>query len=369
MTIRRGRASPVHGQTVIKAADSGASKASRNRSPRRTGRQGGGDGDCQYRICRDPVVDFSIGARLIQPRARAAHLIQVLRLRQLRSGRAAGNEGVRARAGDGGWVVVRIASVNAWGGSLCDELLAWLPGIRAHIVCLQEVTRTPGLTGWTRFDDGERSLPQRADLLYDVRGVLPRHQAIFVTSDSGPVHDGTGDLHRQDFGLATLVAENLPVYGLDSTFVHGQFVDHGQWTVADRPRIALAVRTADRAAGRSVWVVQVHGLRDPLGKGDTPARRRQAERLAELVRRIRSPRDLVVVCGDFNLLPDSETFGVLAELGLTDLVGAADTRTSHYRKPVRHASYLLVSDLAAVKRFEILAEPEVADHRALILDI
>ncbi len=77
----------------------------------------------------------------------------------------------------------------------------------------------------------------------------------------------------------------------------------------------------------------------------------------------------MVVCGDFNLLPDSETFDVLAAIGLTDLVGAADTRTSHYRKPVRHASYLLVSDVAAVKQFEILTDPEVSDHRALILDI
>lgn len=261
---------------------------------------------------------------------------------------------------------MRIASVNAWGGALSDDLLKWLPDSGADVVCLQEVTRTPGLTGWTRFADGERSLPQRADLLDDVRGVLPRHQAIFLAGDSGPVHDETGGRHRQDFGVATLVDERLPIVGVDSAFVHGQFVDHVEWAVTDRPRVALAVRTVDRADGRSVWVVQMHGLRDPLGKGDTPARRRQAERLAELVRRVRGPGDLVVVCGDFNLLPGSETFGVL---GLTDLVGTADTRTSHYRKPVRHASYLLVSDPAAVERFEILAAPEVSDHRALILDI
>lgn len=30
---------------------------------------------------------------------------------------------------------------------------------------------------------------------------------------------------------------------------------------------------------------------------------------------------------------------------------------------------MLISDIAAVKRFEVLAEPEVSDHRALVLDI
>lgn len=264
---------------------------------------------------------------------------------------------------------MRIASVNAWGGALSDELLAWLPHSGADVVCLQEVTRTPGLSGWTRFSDGERTLPQRADLFDDVRGALPRHQAFFLTSDSGPVLDDAGTRHRQDFGVATLVAEHLPVCGVDSMFVHGEFTDHDEWTVTDRPRVALAVRTADRGTGRSVWVVQVHGLRDPAGKGDTPARHRQAQRLAELVRRIRGPHDLVVLCGDLNLLPDSETFAVLAGAGLTDLVKTADTRTSHYPKPVRHASYLLVSDVAAVKQFEVLTEPEVSDHRALILDV
>ncbi|WFE25704.1 endonuclease/exonuclease/phosphatase family protein [Solwaraspora sp. WMMD791] len=264
---------------------------------------------------------------------------------------------------------MRIVSVNAWGGAQAEELLPWLSDCAADVVCLQEVTRTPGLTGWTRFSDGERDLPQRANLFDDVRAVLPRHQAFFLTSDTGPVTDGTGARHRQDFGVATVVAERLPVVGVDSAFVHGAFVEHAEWTVADRPRVALAVGTVGRADGRRVWVVQVHGLRDPAGKVDTPARRAQAVRLAELVQRVRDPDDLVVVCGDFNLLPDSATFDVLRDIGLTDLVGTADTRTSHYPKPVRHASYLLVSDVAVVERFEIVRQPEVSDHRALLLDL
>jgi endonuclease/exonuclease/phosphatase family metal-dependent hydrolase len=264
---------------------------------------------------------------------------------------------------------VRIISVNAWGGALFDALDPWLKTAGADVLCLQEVTRTPGVTGWTRFDDGERSLPQRANLFDDVRRVLPSHQALFVASDAGPVWGEAGDRPRQDFGVATFVAEHIPVVGIQTAFIHGTFVDHNEWTTEDRPRVALATRLVDRLSGRGVTVVQLHGLRDPSGKHDTPARQAQAARVVELVQRSRADRDTVVVCGDLNLLPDSGTFAALAEIGLHDLVGEADTRTSHYGKSVRHASYLLVSDPSAVSRLEILAEPDVSDHRALLVEI
>lgn len=114
--------------------------------------------------------------------------------------------------------------------------------------------------------------------------------------------------------------------------------------------------------------MHAHGLRDPAGKHDTSARLAQATRLADLVVSIRSPDDFVVVCGDLNVLPDSGTFPVLGAIGLTDLVGERETRTSSYPKQVRHANYLLVSDPDAVVAFEPPAMPEVSDHRPLILD-
>jgi endonuclease/exonuclease/phosphatase family metal-dependent hydrolase len=76
-----------------------------------------------------------------------------------------------------------------------------------------------------------------------------------------------------------------------------------------------------------------------------------------------------VVCGDMNLLPDSETFAILGRRGLVDLVGTADTRTSAHRKPLRHANYMLVSHPDTVASFATPATPEVSDHRALILDL
>ena len=265
---------------------------------------------------------------------------------------------------------MRIISLNAWGGALFDDFTAWLDTCEADVLCLQEVTRTPGLDGWTRFEDSARSLPQRADLMTDIGVRLPGHHGMFAVSDSGPVHDAQHRRHQQDFGLATFVSHALPLVGTRAEFVHGAYLDHhDRWPSAGRPRAALAVRVHDRRSARFVTIVNFHGLRDAHGKDDTPARRAQAERLAELVAGAREKAALTIVCGDFNLLPGSETFTILGSLDLTDLVRDADTRTSHYPKPVRHAGYLLVSDPSAVARFEIATAPEVSDHRALILDL
>lgn len=251
-----------------------------------------------------------------------------------------------------------------------DELAGWLKTCGADIVCFQEVTRTPGVDGWTRFEDDERSLPQRASLLADVGSLLPNHLGLFAVSDSGPIHDQWRQTHRQDFGLAIFVSESLPVVATRSAFAHGAYVDHQrEWPVDGRPRAVQIVRVFDPLAGRFLTVGNFHGLRDASGKHDTPARRAQAERLASLVDGVREDDDLSIVCGDFNVLPHSETFAILSAIGLVDLVRDADTRTSRYAKPSRHASYLLVSNPSTVRRFEVVAEPEVSDHRALMLDI
>lgn len=268
---------------------------------------------------------------------------------------------------------MRIVSLNAWCGASYDALASWLPGVGADVVCLQECTRTAGIGGWTMFRDDERELSQRANLFADVAGLLPYHQGAFDASDAGPVATVDGDggsvTYRQDFGLATFVDSRYPVVGRLSEFVFGTFTDHERWPSNGRPRLAQGVRLLDRLRQRYVTIVHLHGLRDTAGKGDTTTRRHQAERLVAQVEHLRRPGDLTIVCGDLNVLPNSITFDLLGDIGLVDLVGRADTRTTHYTKTVRHANYLLVSDRAAVGNLDIPARPEVSDHRPLILDI
>lgn len=272
----------------------------------------------------------------------------------------------RPRGGNLG--TVRVVSLNAWCGGMLEPLVRWLPVCGADVLCVQEVTWTPGHDGWVTYVDPDRVLMQRSSLFEDLRRSLPEHQSHFFTCDTGPVLCEDGVVRRQHFGIATLLAPHLAIVGSEASFVHGTFAHHDAWPSEDRGRVAHAVRVAD-VDGRCVTVAHFHGVRMASGKGDIPERRRQAEQLAALVGRVRAPDDLVVVTGDLNLLPDSDTFELLGRAGLTDLVGTGDTRTSSYTKSVRHADYLLVSDPGAVASFEILAEPEVSDHRPLVLDL
>ena len=114
----------------------------------------------------------------------------------------------------------------------------------------------------------------------------------------------------------------------------------------------------------------MHGLRDLNGKMDTPERSEQAQRLLDLSRQLSEPEDVVVVCGDFNVEPHSKTLRILADAGLSELVtgrGFAGTRNSHYKKRGKFADYMLINNVDAVQRFDVVYDPEVSDHCPLVL--
>jgi len=135
-------------------------------------------------------------------------------------------------------LLVRIVSLNAWGGAMYDRFAAWLPTAGADILCLQEVTRTPGVQGWTEFRDADRVLPQRADLFADAAALLPDHLGVFTASDAGPVIDRHGRVHQQQFGVAAFVTPAATILEQATAFVHGRYIEHEQWTVSGRPRVA-----------------------------------------------------------------------------------------------------------------------------------
>jgi endonuclease/exonuclease/phosphatase family metal-dependent hydrolase len=266
---------------------------------------------------------------------------------------------------------VRIICLNGWGGKLHDELAAYIRAASPDVLCLQEVVHTPASDkDWLDYRDGDHILPQRANFFRDIAEALPDHVAIFCPAAQGDLWDG-GQVLPSQWGLATFVRKSYPVVSQIQAFVHKTFSPDGY---GDHPRSrnAHAVRLYDFERGWPVSIIHTHGLRDLKGKMDTPERLAQAHKVANLVTSIAEPGDRIVLCGDFNVEPDSETFAILARIGLKDLViggGHASTRTSHYKKPGRFADYMLVNDAVAVKRFEIVTAPEVSDHCPLLLEI
>ncbi|ENN86925.1 hypothetical protein RHSP_14800 [Rhizobium freirei PRF 81] len=266
---------------------------------------------------------------------------------------------------------MRIVSLNAWGGRLHEPLIPYLVDVDADVLCLQEVVRTQGAgNGWLVYRDHGVELPQRANLFEELKAALPAYDAVFLPVARGDLFDGDRQ-HFSEFGLATFVRRTHPVIAQAAAFVHGEFSSDGYGT-HPRSRNAHCVRLFDYERGYPVTIAHMHGLRDLEGKGDTPARRHQANAFVELIRQVKQDGDRLVVCGDFNVLPDGETFEILGSLGLIDLVtsrGHDDTRTSHYKKQPRFADYMLVTSNVEVVSFDPVAEPEVSDHRALLLDL
>ncbi|WP_454849258.1 endonuclease/exonuclease/phosphatase family protein [Rhizobium binxianense] len=268
-------------------------------------------------------------------------------------------------------MTLRIVSLNVWGGKLHGSLIDYLSTVDADVLCLQEVVRTPGArSDWLTYRDGDTVLPQRANLFEEIGAVLPEHDGFFCPTARGALFDGEETIFSQ-FGLATFVRRSHAVIGQALGFVYGSYSPEG-WGAHPRARNAHCVRIFNHEAGYPITIAQMHGLRDLAGKGDTPAREQQAQALSRLIRQVWPGNERLVVCGDFNVLPDSRTFAELGKLGLAELVtsrGFTDTRTSHYAKDGRFADYMLATPEVGVAAFDVVARPEVSDHRALLLDL
>ncbi|MGR4841552.1 endonuclease/exonuclease/phosphatase family protein [Rhizobium sp. LARHSG275] len=268
-------------------------------------------------------------------------------------------------------MTLRIISLNAWGGRLHEALIGYIRQADPDVLCLQEVLRAPGTGGgWSIYRDAGLELPQRANLFTEISTALPCHDGFFCPTSRGELFDGDTAIVAE-FGLATFVRKTHSVIAQGLDFVLGGFSANG-WGEHPRPRNAHCIRLFSPEHASTVTVAHMHGLRDPAGKGDTAAREEQAEALVRLIERVWPGDEGLVLCGDFNVLPDSATFAILATLGLSDLVtgnGLVDTRTSYYLKEGRFADYMLVTPGVKVAKFEVVEAPEVSDHRALLLDI
>jgi len=261
--------------------------------------------------------------------------------------------------------------LNGWGGKLHESLIPYIQQSQPDILCLQEVVHTPSsLKEWLTYRDGDHVLPQRANFFQDVSKALPQHTGIFCPAAQGVLWDGDMKIPSQ-WGLATYVHQSYPVIAQLQGFVHKSFspYDYGEHP---RSRSAHVFRVFDYNKKSQVVIAHMHGLRDLKGKIDTPERAVQARKFLSMVNIIAEDRDPTVVCGDFNVVPESETLKLFSQAGFTELVTtrtSKGTRSSYYKKPNKYADYMLVNKHVKVSNFNVVHEPEVSDHCPIILEV
>lgn len=247
---------------------------------------------------------------------------------------------------------MKVISLNTLGGKLFEPLMVFIqeeaPACAAF--CMQEMYR------------GSAELAasgERLNLFELVSAALPDFEASFA----GAVRFADG----VEGGEAMFVRRALaPAF--DVRFAVGEYMADYPQHKENWPAVLHSAQVGD------LTLAHVHGVAYPGHKEDTPERLEQSRVIADYVRSFGTP---AVLCGDFNLLPDTESVRTLERTPLRNLIteyGIQSTRPEeHLRKYApedrqHFADYMFVSPEVAVHSFEVPAL-EVSDHLPLILEI
>lgn len=253
---------------------------------------------------------------------------------------------------------MRIISLNIWGGRIFEPLLDFIKAHRADtdIFCFQEVFDTDTDKEWH-----ERT---RVDIYKQLKTVLDDFQSFYAPAQDNVTIEGKVDF-PVSYGLAIFVRKNIAIDNWGDTFVFQKknSLKEGAATLGRN----LEYITFSRE-GRKFVIFNLHGLWTGQGKGDTPARLEQSRKIKDFMAGFSSYN--LVLCGDFNLSPTTESLKMLEE-GMINLVKEnkiTSTRSRFYERDDKFADYLLVSPGVEVEDFTVLPE-EVSDHLALMTDI
>lgn len=240
---------------------------------------------------------------------------------------------------------MKIISLNIWGGHVKAPLLKFFSDYQdIEIFCLQEVY----YKAKAKITDESRTLA--LDILSEIKECLPHHQILFK-----PVVNNI-------YGIALLVKTDIQILREGSIPIY-----HNLSYPGIGPAHSRILQWCECKRNKEVFTVaNIHGLWNGQGTMDSPERILQSQRIRHFIDSIETP---LIVCGDFNLRPDTMSMKII-EAGLKNCIHEfqiQSTRTSYYPKEERWADYMLLSKDIEVNSFEVLPD-EVSDHSPLFLN-
>jgi endonuclease/exonuclease/phosphatase family metal-dependent hydrolase len=247
-------------------------------------------------------------------------------------------------------------SLNIWAGKEFTSLVNYLSSKsdEIDIFCFQEVFDTTS---------SEKIIDKyyRANIFQEISKILPNHKGYFASAQESHGFNKEADFPIS-WGIAMFIKNNLEINKMSESFIRGHKNSKG----VDNTTVPRNIQCATVFhKGKEYNLAHFHGLWNGKGKADTDERIEQSQK----VRKVIDGRSNVVLCGDFNLLPETRSLEILEE-NLTNLIktnNIRSTRSKLYPKPNKFADYMLVSKGIEVKEFTV-DNVEVSDHLPIILD-
>lgn len=256
---------------------------------------------------------------------------------------------------------MKLISLNIWGGRAHEPLMEFIKASAkdTDIFCFQEVFSSPS--------DIKISRDTYVNILGDLTEALKGYQLFFA-----PEQDGFDSAGPVDFevtvGLATFVRDKIKVESWDHVFIHGER-NSARPDASYFPASMLCTRISEESEGYSIC--NAYGYALPGNKLDTPERLEQSRRIKSFLEGERGEK---VLCGDLNLMPETESIKMLEE-NMENLIkkfNIANTRSKispFFGTPEeqKFADYTFVSQGIRVKDFQV-PDMVVSDHLPMILN-
>lgn len=252
---------------------------------------------------------------------------------------------------------MKIVTLNTWGGKLLEPLLKFLKeqSQNADIFCLQEVYSSP--------EDRKIAQSMQSNLFEMISSILQDYNGYFKPHLQGYDLEGK-TIFKLWSGLALFIKKSLQIKhtGDFSIYQEGyKLIDDDIKTI---PRNLQYIQC--KKDDQEYLIGHFHGIWYPKSKLDTIDRVEQSKIIKKFFDNYTCKK---ILCGDFNLLPTTESIRILEE-GNRNLItefNIETTRNEYYTRIEKHADYILVSSDIKVVDFKVM-KTVISDHYPLILE-
>ena len=204
---------------------------------------------------------------------------------------------------------MKIISLNTWGARTDHKKFLNFFDKNRHIAdvfCLQEVWHFTQDNYKKSTFSTEKVLLVEAitrnamiDLFSQVRKILFNHKGFFYP------HRGSC------FGLATFIKNDIKLVEEGDVFVFKDRTFDPKEDVGNHARNIQYLTVKTKNGLRTI--INFYGLWNKEGKGDTEDRLSQSDNIIKFIKNLSNP---FIICGDFNLLPDTESLRKFEDFGL-----------------------------------------------------